>query len=95
VVEAQENHFAEAESNFQRAIQIAPRFTGAYLNLGRLYQEHPNEPRAVEKALSVYRQLLDFEPDHVEANYQAAWLLSRAGEYAASLRYLARLPAPA
>jgi tetratricopeptide (TPR) repeat protein len=92
VIEAQENHFTAAETNFEQAIRWALRFTGAYLNLGRLYQEHPNEPRAREKGLGVYRKLLDFEPDNVEANYQAAWLLNRLAGYADSLAHLGRLP---
>jgi tetratricopeptide (TPR) repeat protein len=95
VIDARENNFAAAESNFQRAIQLAPRFTGAYLNLGRLYQEHANQKEEVEKALKVYRELLEFEPDHVEANYQAAWLFNRQGQFVSSLERLARLPADA
>jgi cytochrome c-type biogenesis protein CcmH/NrfG len=51
VIDAQENNFTAAESNFQRAIQLAPRFTGAYLNLGRFYQEHANQKGGMEKAL--------------------------------------------
>jgi len=93
IIEAQEKNFTAAESNFERAIQLAPRFTGAYLNLGRLYQEHSDQPRAREKGLAIYRKLLGFEPNHVEANYQAAWLLNRLGVYADSLAHLARLPA--
>ena len=93
VVEARENHFAAAESNFRRAIQSATHFSAAYLNLGRLYQEHSEEPRALEKGLVVYEKLLDIEPDHVEANYQAAWLLNQLGRYTKSLQRLKRLPA--
>src|SRR3984957_212767 len=95
VIDAQENDFAAAESSFQKAIQLAPRFTGAYLNLGRLCQEHANQKGGMEKALKVYQKLLEFEPDHVEANYQAAWLLNRLGQFAASLQHLGRLPADA
>jgi Flp pilus assembly protein TadD len=95
VIDAQENNFAAAESNFRRAIQLAPRFIGAYLNLGRLYQEHGNQQEAVEKALDVYRKILEFQPDHTEANYQAAFLLNRLGKFAPSLERLARLPAEA
>jgi len=95
VIDAQEKHFTAAETNFRRAIQLAPRFTGAYLNLGRLYQENANQQGAVEKALDVYRKLLESDPDHVEANYQAAWLLNRLGKFAPSLDQLARLPAEA
>jgi tetratricopeptide (TPR) repeat protein len=95
VIDAQENQFAAAESNLRRALQLAPRFTGAYLNLGRLYQEHANQQGAVEKALGVYRKLLEFEPDHPEANYQAAWLLNTLGKFGPSLERLARLSADA
>jgi len=95
VIDAQERNPTAAESNFQRAIQLAPRFTGAYLNLGRFYQEHANQKGGMEKALEVYRRLLEFAPDHVEANYQAAGLLNRLGQFAASLEHLARLPADA
>lgn len=91
VIDAQENRFAAAESQFRRAMQVAPHFIGAYLNLGRLYQEHADQPGAVEKALEVYRKLLEFQPDHAEANYQAAWLLNRLGKFGGSLEHLARL----
>jgi len=92
VIDAQESNFIAAESNFRDAIELAPGFTGAYLNLGRLYQEHAGEPGTAEKALTVYLQLLAFEPDHVEANYQAAVLLNRQGNFNLSLAHLARLP---
>jgi tetratricopeptide (TPR) repeat protein len=96
VVDAQEHRFREAESNFRRAIQAAPGFAGAYLNLGRLYQEYAGrEPGATEKAITVYGKLLQLEPGHIEANYQTALLLTREGEFAASLKHLARLPADA
>jgi len=95
VIEARENNFAAAESNFRRATQLAPRFVGAYLNLGRLYQEHASQQEAVEKALDVYRKVLEFEPDHIEANYQAAFLLNKLGKFGPSLDHLARLPAEA
>lgn len=94
VIDAQEKDFAGAESQFRRAIQIAPQFTGAYLNLGRLYQEHAIvDPHAEEKALHLYDQLLGFDPNNIQGNYQAAWLSNRLGAFAASQRYLDRLPA--
>ncbi|MDR3726152.1 MAG: tetratricopeptide repeat protein [Terracidiphilus sp.] len=93
VIDAQEKDFAGAESSFLRAIQIAPRLTAAYLNIGRLYQEHAAvDPHAQEKALHIYEQLLTFDPNNVEGNYQAAWLSNRLGAFAASQRYLDRLP---
>jgi tetratricopeptide (TPR) repeat protein len=92
VIEAKTGRFAPAEASFRRAIVLAPAFADAYLNLGRLYQEHPGEPRTLEKALATYQSLLKQVPGHVEANYQAASLLNRQGSYAASLRHLSRLP---
>jgi tetratricopeptide (TPR) repeat protein len=94
VIKAQAGDFASAESNFQKAIALAPHLEGAYLNLGRLYQEHaPKDPGAREKALGVYAELLRFAPDHLEANYQSAVLLMQKRLYAESLQHLARLPA--
>jgi cytochrome c-type biogenesis protein CcmH/NrfG len=94
VIDAQENDFTGAEANFRKAIRIAPRFTGAYMNLGRLYQEHSTaDPHVAEKALHLYEELLRFDPNNVEAEYQAAWLSNRLGDFGASQDYLERLPA--
>jgi tetratricopeptide (TPR) repeat protein len=94
IIEAQEGNYAAAERSFNRAITRERKFTGAYLNLGRLYQEHAaDDPQALPKALEVYRQALQYEPDNAEANYQSAALLMRKGAYQASLDHLSRLPA--
>jgi tetratricopeptide (TPR) repeat protein len=95
VVEAQQQHTAAAETNFRKAIQIAPRFTEAYLNLGRLYQQQTDESSTLEKAIAVYQTVLSYDPAHIEAHYQAASLLHRQGNYAFSLKHLSRLPAEA
>ena len=81
-----------AEKSFNRAIAKAPKFTGAYLNLGRLYQENVTaDPQAPRKALDVYRRVLGYEPANQEANYQSASLLLQQGEYKKSLDHLGRL----
>ena len=95
VVEAQENNFMAAQSDFEKAIKAAPRFSGPYINLGRLYQEHSNEPHALENARTTYTKLLAFEPANIEANYQAAVVEHRLGLFAQSLQHLSRLPADA
>jgi Flp pilus assembly protein TadD len=95
VIDAQQNDLQAAESNFRQAIQLAPRFTGAYLNLGHLLQEHSGEAERTGKALEVYLKILAFDPTHVEANYQAASLLNRLGRFNSSLAHLDRLPADA
>jgi tetratricopeptide (TPR) repeat protein len=94
VVEAQQGNYLAAEASFRRAITKAPKFTGAYLNLGRLYQEHvANDPLALSKAIDVYSRLLVYEPANAEANYQSAALLLRQGKYQESLNHISKLPA--
>jgi len=98
VVEAQQGRYAAAEAAFLRAVELAPRFTGAYLNLGRLYQENAaSDPQAPgsQKAIRTYEQLLRFEPANAEAHYQLALLLLLRGSAQASLTHLAELPAGA
>src|SRR5208337_4653498 len=96
VVEVDSGNYRTAELDFQTAVEKSPRLTGAYLNLGHLYQEHTGKiPQAVKKALGTYQQLLKFEPDNLEANYQSAFLLQAQGSFNSSLEHLARLPADA
>jgi len=96
VIKAQENDFSSAEANFRKALKFDPHLEGAYLNLGRLYEEHmTNDPAAREKALGIYAGLLSFAPDDREANYQSAVLLMQKGLYAVSLQRLVQLPAEA
>jgi len=93
IVEAQQGDYGAAEKSFRRAIARAPRFTGAYLNLGRLYQENAAaDQRALLKALDVYRRVLEHDAANTEAIYQSAALLLRQGRYEESLNYVSRLP---
>jgi tetratricopeptide (TPR) repeat protein len=95
VAEAQLGNYPGAESNFKKAIEEAPRFAGAYLNLGRLYQgSATRDSHALDKGLSTYQTLLGFEPNNIEARYQSAVLFERRGSFQASLDQLSRLPAP-
>ncbi|HVQ29588.1 MAG TPA: tetratricopeptide repeat protein, partial [Vicinamibacteria bacterium] len=94
VLEAQEGHYAAAESRFREALARAPQYTDAALNLGRLYLENAaQDPGALGKALVVYTGVLQYQPDHVDARYQSAFILHAQGEFGRSLEQLDRLPA--
>ena len=96
VVEAQQGDYRAAESSFQQAINLVPRLAGAYLNLGRLYQENiKKDPEALKKGTLIYERLLKFQPSDPEANYQCAFLLMQLGSFQASLDHLSHLPAEA
>ncbi len=92
VLEAGEGHHVEAEKQFREAVRLAPDYTDAYLNLGRLYQENgAKDPKAGRKALAAYQSILKHDPSHAEARFQSAALLQALGEFAPSLEELSRL----
>src|SRR5216684_4104953 len=92
IVEAQEGNYAAAEKSFSRALKREPKFTGAALNLGRLYQENfAGDAQARRKALGVYLGVLAYDPQNAEANYQSAALLLEQGKYQDSLDRVSRL----
>jgi tetratricopeptide (TPR) repeat protein len=93
IVEAQQGNYTAAEKSFRQALQREPQFTGASLNLGRLYQENvAGNVHARKKALDVYLRVLTYDPKNAEANYQSAALLLEQGQYRDSLEHISRLP---
>jgi tetratricopeptide (TPR) repeat protein len=92
IVEAQQGGYAAAEKSFSQALKREPKFTGASLNLGRLYQENFAGAEARRKALDVYLAVLKYDPKNAEANYQSATLLLEQGQYRDSLDHISRLP---
>jgi tetratricopeptide (TPR) repeat protein len=94
IVDAQKGDFSRAETSFLEAVARDPRFTAAYLNLGRLYQENSAVSQTgPQKALDVYARVLRYDGKNAEANYQSATLLLSRGEYKNSLAHLNLLPA--
>ena len=94
VVEAQAGNYPAAEIKFGRALELSPRFTGAAINLGRLYQENSaKDAKAPLKALQVYQRILAYDADNTEALFQTAVLSLQQGKYQGTLTALARLPA--
>ena len=93
VIDAQEGQYHAAAIDFQRAIQRDPNLTAAYLNLGRLFQEHfTSDPKLQGRALALYQKVLTYDVRNAEANYQSATLLVRNGRFQQSLTHLLRLP---
>lgn len=94
IVAAQKGDFSRAETSFLEAVTLDPQFTGAYLNLGRLYQENSAvDQTGPQKALEVYARVLRYDGKNAEANYQSAALLLQQGEYKNSLGHLKLLSA--
>jgi tetratricopeptide (TPR) repeat protein len=93
IVEAQQGNYTAAEKSFHIALKREPKFTGASLNLGRLYQENSAvDSNARRKALEVYLGVLAYDPKNAEANYQSAALMLEQGKYGDSLEHISRLP---
>jgi tetratricopeptide (TPR) repeat protein len=93
IVEAQQGNYTAAEKSFHQALKREPKFTGASLNLGRLYQENSAvDSQARRKALDVYLGVLAYDPKNAESNYQSAALLLEQGKYRDSLDHISRLP---
>src|SRR5882762_504354 len=93
IVEAQQGNYTAAEKSFHQALKREPKFTGASLNLGRLYQEKSAvDSQARWKALEVYLGVLAYDPKNAEANYQSAALLLELGKYRDSLDHISQLP---
>jgi tetratricopeptide (TPR) repeat protein len=93
VVYARQGRYREAEGHFLRALGLESHPLGTYLNLGRLYQENlAGDEEALEKAVRVYRSVLELDPANREAAYQLALLLHLDGRHEASARALELLP---
>ena len=93
IIEAQQGNAVAAETAFKKAITRSPKFTSAYLNLGRLYQENAAQfAEAPKKAGQIYQRILQYDPSHLEAGYQSAVLLQILGDYETSLLQVAKLP---
>ena len=89
IINAQEDHYPEAEREFQNAVRLSPGLEAAYLNLARLYEsKFDSDPAAVNKTIENLRALLRRFPSHQEARYNLSRLLEWNGSFAASLAEL-------
>ncbi|MDR3490919.1 MAG: tetratricopeptide repeat protein [Gammaproteobacteria bacterium] len=67
----------EAMKDFQEAIKLNPRLTGARLELGYLYYKRQQfDDEAIE-----YQEILKINPDDTDALYNLAWNMESHGKY--------------
>jgi len=66
----------QIESLLKQASALDPKFADAYFQLGNLYADQNQFPKAVNE----YRQASALEPDMVDAHYRLAQAYSRTGE---------------
>src|SRR5712692_1260145 len=75
-VRAQQGRLNEAETLLTRAAKIDPRFVGVHMNLAFLYLLK----NAPEKTISELKEVVNLEPNNIEANYKLARLLLSRGQ---------------
>jgi tetratricopeptide (TPR) repeat protein len=92
IIHANLNKIDEASDDFERAIQLSPRLTSAYLNFGRTCElRSASNPAALHRAIAQYRKLLKLDPIAHTVRLQLAKLLETRGDYAGSLQEISRL----
>src|SRR5581483_9259374 len=85
VVYAQQNELAEARTDFEAAVKLAPDLIPAWRNLARACQSD------LSCASTAWRHVLKAAPADPEARFSLAALDEQQGKYAESLRELANL----
>ncbi|WP_289500516.1 tetratricopeptide repeat protein [Gloeocapsopsis sp. IPPAS B-1203] len=76
VARYQAGDFAEALTNYNTAIQLAPNYAIAYYNRGLVYEELQDN----QKAISEYNEALKLNPNYAEAYYRRGILRHQLGE---------------
>ena len=69
-------NLAQTESLLEKAVHLDPKFGPAYLQLGILYSERGDAP----KAIAAYQQATEASPELEEAHYRLAQAYIRTGE---------------
>lgn len=75
-VRAQQGRLDEAETLLTRAARIDPKFVAVHMNLAFLYLLK----NAPEKTISELKEVVNLEPNNLEANYKLARLLLSRGQ---------------
>lgn len=95
IIHAQRNELPQAHAAFAEAVRLSPRLIPAWQNLARACRlESEQNASAMPCAVSASERVLDLKPSDPEARIALAYLCERKGQFAASLRELAKLPPP-
>ena len=67
---------AQVESRLQKAVRLDPKLASGYLQLGILYSDRQDFP----KAISAYQEAIAANPQLEQAHYRLAQIYMRTGE---------------
>lgn len=76
-----QRHYDEAMVQFRRAIELAPAYSPAHMNIWRVLEETGRK----DELLTIVRRTLALYPDSAEAHYELARNLAERGEEDAAL----------
>ena len=74
---AKAGRIAEAKEQFERSIQLNPRFASAHHNLATVLVKE----RQFDRAMEEFGRALELNPNHSETHYNLAQLLAGAGKW--------------
>jgi len=75
-VSGSKENLTQVESLLGKAVRFDPKFGAAYLQVGILYSERADFPRAI----AAYQEAIKVNPELEEAHYRLAQAYSRTGE---------------
>ena len=80
------DNYKKAVEHFEKALQIDPTFSQAYLYLGRTYNSLFDE----QKSEAAFRKAIEIDPDYLEARVSLAGMLLDTGAVDEAIRQLNR-----
>jgi Flp pilus assembly protein TadD len=82
--------YEKAESEFRRVIQLAPKWTPGYINLGIALLNQDKEPQ-LNEAIDLFRKVLANEPDNPYANFCLGFILAYYRNYTEAIPHFRKV----
>jgi tetratricopeptide (TPR) repeat protein len=82
--------YPKAVETFQQVVNLAPNWTPGRINLGIALLNTASEEN-LDRALQVFREVLEKEPDNLYANYCTGIILSHRGQPSEALPYFEKV----